>query len=69
MTTYIRVPEIHDCDGCAVNHNAQTEGETFEDQRCTQLSDAIGGCYTHKCIWIEDHEASRLAYITLKLEN
>ena len=69
MTTYIKVPEIHDCDGCAVNHNAQTENETFEGQRCEQLSRSIDGCNKHKCIWIEDNEAARLAYITLKLEN
>lgn len=29
----------------------------------------IDGCNKHKCIWIEDNEAARLAYITLKLEN
>lgn len=68
MTVYINVPEIWDCEGCAVNHNAQTERGSFAADICRKLSNEVGGCNDKKCIFIEDTEAARLAYITLKLE-
>ena len=69
MPVYIKVPEIYDCEGCAVNHNASTESETHNGEMCNRLSREVGGCNDKKCIFIEDTEAARLAYITLKLEN
>lgn len=69
MTVYIKVPEIHDCDGCAVNHDAIGDNSGYHADICRKLRREIGGCNDNKCIFIEDTEAGRLAYITLKLEN
>jgi hypothetical protein len=67
VTVYIKVPEIgnvgkmHGCAGC-VAYEA-------DERTCNKLA-ALS--QQHDCrdiIWIEDTEAARLAYITLKLEN
>lgn len=69
MPVYIKVPEIggqsHGCYGCI----AFEEGD--ESVTCQKLAAHAGskGCVHPGIIWIEDTEAARLAYITLKLEN
>lgn len=66
MTVYIKVPEIvKDCDGCAA---ASRDNKAA----CTRLSASLANTPNKGCngvIWIEDTEAARLEYITLKLES
>jgi hypothetical protein len=70
MTVYTRVPHLEPgmCTGCAVNHNASTEENTPAGQQCIILNKQSGNNCA-RSVWIEDTEAGRLAYITLKLEN
>ena len=74
MTVYIRVPELesengtdwHDerrgpvCNGCVFQ-----ESEADYDRHTLRVGST--SCIKH--VWIENTEAARLAYITLKLEN
>ena len=74
MTVYIKVQEVASdkdpCTGCV----ADATGTAWKEGLCVKLRGDNNGCISADFgmpgyIFIEDTEAARLAYITLKLEN